>query len=243
MNKMNKEYWENLKVFEKPEDIPGIPVYRGEEEERFFRDTVVPNLIRCGAIPKSMLKEGCWYIGDNRNTDCAKWNGKEFEYKRYKFNSTFTDTCCHFEDDDGYAFFIPFKEIAPKRLYTDREQSDTLEKAGLKGETSDLVYPEKTDGGHYDIPSMREGMEGRNDIPCWSAGALLEIIPEKIKAVNVKHDYEWEFSFDKLKDKYVVSYTNPVLDFYEETPVYEAYGDLMEVLVKTVKYLLENKRI
>ena len=109
--KLNKEYWENLKVFENEHDIPDIPVYRDGEEQQFFQDVVVPNLIRCGAIPKDQLEVGAWYLGDTRNTDKAKWNGKEFEYERYKLGSTFTDTCNHFQDDNGYAFFIPIKKL------------------------------------------------------------------------------------------------------------------------------------
>lgn len=101
-----KEYWESLKPFENQNDIPDIP----KCEETFYKEVVVPNLIRCGAIPKKDLEVGAWYIGDTRNTDRARWTGTEFEYVRCKWGSTFMDTVNHFEDDNGYALFVPIKK-------------------------------------------------------------------------------------------------------------------------------------
>jgi hypothetical protein len=101
-----KEYWEGLKPFENQNDIPDIP----RCEETFYKEVVVPNLIRCGAIPKKDLEVGAWYIGDTRNTDRARWTGTEFEYVRCKWGSTFMDTVNHFEDDNGYALFVPIKK-------------------------------------------------------------------------------------------------------------------------------------
>lgn len=109
--KLNKEFWENLKVFENEDDIPDIPRFDEDEEQQFYRNVVIPNLIRCGAIPKSKLEEGACYIGDTRNTDMAMWNGRQFEYRRNKMGMSFTDTVNHFEDDDGYALFVPLKKI------------------------------------------------------------------------------------------------------------------------------------
>lgn len=104
-----KEIFENLKPFETEDDIPNIPVVDGEPE--FYKEVVVKNLIRCGAIPKSELEIGAWYIGDTRNTDKAMWNGKEFAYERCKWNMWFKDEVNHFEDDNGYALFVPLKKI------------------------------------------------------------------------------------------------------------------------------------
>lgn len=133
-----------------------------------------------------------------------------------------------------------------KGFYTSKEQSRTLESLGLKWETCDLVYPEKACGGYYDIPSQKESIDTDNpswSIPCWSAGALMEVLPEKVKAVNMKHDYEWEFTFEKMKDRYLLCYSNPVLDFYEDGNPFHTEGGLMDVLFEAVKFLLENKLI
>ena len=72
---------------------------------------VVPNFIRCGAIPKDRLVKGKTYFGGCRNSSTATWNGNEFEYERYKFGSSFNETINHFEDDDGYDLFVPIREI------------------------------------------------------------------------------------------------------------------------------------
>ena len=108
--RFKKEYWESLKPFENEDDIPDIPICRTDEDRIFYKDVIVPNLIRCGAIAKKDLEVDAWYTGDTRNANRAKWNGKEFEYIRYKFGYTFTDTVNHFEDDDDCALFVPLKK-------------------------------------------------------------------------------------------------------------------------------------
>ena len=66
-------------------------------------------IISENGIPKKDLIIGQVYIGKCRNTDEAIWNGKQFEYERYKFGIKYTETINHFEDDDGYDLFIPLK--------------------------------------------------------------------------------------------------------------------------------------
>ena len=95
----------NLVPFRTPDDIPSIPRVCNQ----VYNEIIVPNLIRCGAIPKKDLIVGQTYIGDCRNSNEATWNGKVFEYIRYKFGTTFTDEINHFEDDDGYDLFVPIR--------------------------------------------------------------------------------------------------------------------------------------
>ena len=98
--------FERIRRFETPDDIPDIPVVPVED----YRNIIVPNLIRCGAIPKRKLRVGVTYIGSCRNADEAVWNGRKFEYRRYKFGEWYDDTINHFEDDDGYDVFVPIIE-------------------------------------------------------------------------------------------------------------------------------------
>lgn len=100
------EHFENLEPLTKDSYFPSLPKCDKEIWDKY----VIPNLIRCGAIPKSQLKVGQWYYGDCRNSGIAMWNGKQFEYERTKFNFKFTDYINHFEDDDGYDLFIPIEE-------------------------------------------------------------------------------------------------------------------------------------
>ena len=110
-SKTDKSFWENLEPFKDRWDIPDLPVMETPEETEFYNEVIVPNLIRCGAIPKKDLEVGAEYFGDTRNTDTARWDGEVFEYVRHKMGCTFTDTINHFEDDNGYAMFVPLKKI------------------------------------------------------------------------------------------------------------------------------------
>lgn len=101
-----KQYWENeLPKFKEPNDVPELPQVDAEEWKEFY----VPKLIEAGAIPKKDLIVGQIYIGDHRRTSCAKWTGKQFVYRRDKFGMVYEDYCNHFEDDDGYALFVPLR--------------------------------------------------------------------------------------------------------------------------------------
>lgn len=102
-----KQFWENeLPKVNSPEDVPELP----KVSETEWREFYVPKLIQAGAIAKENLVVGKIYIGDHRRTNCAKWTGKEFVYRRYKFGMVYDDYCNHFEDDDGFALFVPIRE-------------------------------------------------------------------------------------------------------------------------------------
>lgn len=100
------ERFKTMKPFNTENDIPEVPNIDLKNYNKF----IIPNLIRCGAIPKKDLIVGKTYIGSCRNSSEAVWNGKTFEYKRYKFGMTFDDEINHFEDNDGYDLFVPLKE-------------------------------------------------------------------------------------------------------------------------------------
>jgi len=94
--------------FEKVDDIPEFPGYESEKEYKELIDLY----IKAGAIPMSELKPGGWYIGQCRNTTIAQWWPRSgFNYIRYKLGDKYVDTINHFEDDDGYDLFVPFKLI------------------------------------------------------------------------------------------------------------------------------------
>lgn len=99
------EFWKNFnKELKNPEDVPNLP--KGD----IYLKYTIPALIRCGAIPKNKLKINHFYYGEWRRGNFAKWDGEKFHVWRYKWE-WFLDTCNHFEDDDGYALFVPIKEI------------------------------------------------------------------------------------------------------------------------------------
>lgn len=101
------EFFENLEPFNTIDDIPDIPIV----EKEIYNDYIVPNLIRCGAIPKEKLIVGKCYEGSCRNASNAVWNGEKFTYRRTKFGYTYDEDINHFQDDDGFDLFVPLKEV------------------------------------------------------------------------------------------------------------------------------------
>ena len=115
-----REHWENLQPFEKVQDIPELPHAEDPEEWKNF---YVKKLIQCGAIPKEDLEDGCYYLGEHRRATVAQWNAKEnkFTYNRYKFGNVFLDECNHFEDDDGFALFVPIRKATKEQFERNAE--------------------------------------------------------------------------------------------------------------------------
>lgn len=101
------EYWDNMEPFKNSDDVPSIPLVSDE----LYKEHIIPNIIRCGGIPKSELVKGATYEGNCRNASQAVWNGKRFEYVRYKFGVEFVEKINHFEDDNGYDVFVPLKKL------------------------------------------------------------------------------------------------------------------------------------
>lgn len=114
------KYWNSLKKFEKVSDIPALP---GGIDEKTWKEFYCTKLIEAGAIQKKDLIDGKFYLGDHRRAVIAKWNSNknEFEYNRIKFSSVFVDTCNHFEDDNGYALFVPIKEVTEEQFKNNKE--------------------------------------------------------------------------------------------------------------------------
>ena len=113
-----KEHWKNLNKFENEEQVPDLPVADKEEWTNFY----IPRLIECGAIPKKDLVHGRYYIGSHRRASVARWDAdkEKFIYWRYKFGF-YIDDCNHFEDDNGFALFVPIRE-------TNKEEFDKTSK-------------------------------------------------------------------------------------------------------------------
>ena len=97
-----------LNKVNKLDDIPEFPKYNSTEEYQ----QLIEEYLKAGAIAKEDLISGAWYLGQSRSTNIAQWfpfGG--FYYIRHKFGGTFVDSLNHFEDDNGYDLFIPFKLI------------------------------------------------------------------------------------------------------------------------------------
>ena len=106
LNNIIKQF-ETMEKFHDVDYIPSIPIV----DQDTYNDIIIPNLIRCGAIPKKDLIIGKTYLGECRNADRAVWNGEVFIYQRTKFGYTYPEKINHFEDDNGFDLFVPIKII------------------------------------------------------------------------------------------------------------------------------------
>ena len=104
--KMMIDHLQTMKLFT-DDYIPEPPITTPELYQKY----VIPNFIRCGAIPKDKLVVGKTYFGSCRNADKAIWLGDKFEYTRHKFGASYQEKINHFEDDDGFDLFVPIREI------------------------------------------------------------------------------------------------------------------------------------
>ena len=100
------DHLQTMKLFT-DDYIPEPPITTPELYQKY----VIPNFIRCGAIPKDKLVVGKTYFGSCRNADKAIWLGDKFEYTRNKFGASYQEKINHFEDDDGFDLFVPIREI------------------------------------------------------------------------------------------------------------------------------------
>lgn len=98
-----------MKKFKTLKDIPEFPNYHSQEE---FQQ-LIKEYIEAGAIPKDKLISGGWYIGQSRNCSIGQWFSKpgKFYFIKYKMGGKYVDDIPHFQDDNGFDVFVPFKLI------------------------------------------------------------------------------------------------------------------------------------
>lgn len=99
--------FDNLTNFEYPENIPYIPNVNNE----FYYNNILPNLLRCGAIPKNHLVKNTMYRGSSKYATEALWKGEYFIYLYEKWGSKQIKKVNHFENYNGNDIFIPIEEI------------------------------------------------------------------------------------------------------------------------------------
>lgn len=120
--------------------------------------------------------------------------------------------------------------------YTTIEQSKKLLELGLKPDTADMYWMDwKRDTNSITIPNIK-GVIDEKDLPCWSVGALFELLPIAIWNEDTEDSFYLFFTKDN-DTEYSISYNNDYENPFVET------GELLNVLVKTIEWLLINKYI
>lgn len=127
--------------------------------------------------------------------------------------------------------------------YTSIEQSKHLIELGLNPNTADMYYfvadsLEKQETNY----AIRCGTPiVKTDIPCWSLGALLEVMP---KSITDEYDSKGWLGMCALYDpswRWIVYYTNDDID---SPALHEEQGKtLLEATYNMVCWLLENDYI
>lgn len=122
--------------------------------------------------------------------------------------------------------------------YTSLEQSKTLMYLGLDEKTADLTITSNSITSYIHIKGLKRG---NKEYPCWSAEALLEILPDEVY-IEEEDDTAY-LAISKENCTYIVSYDSK-LRLDEELVFIESMGeDLADVLFKIIEWLLTNKLI
>jgi hypothetical protein len=106
-----KQRWENLKPVDIQDgNVPELP--------RNLTQYHIDRLLDCGVIRKKDLKDGLWYYGDYRNAKLGQWDirKEKFRHLRYKWGHFQWDECNHFQDDNGFALFVPIRLATPEEI-------------------------------------------------------------------------------------------------------------------------------
>lgn len=124
--------------------------------------------------------------------------------------------------------------------YTTLEQSKALVHLGLDEKTADMYYQQTEDA--VDCWEVHIGkMDAQNEfpqIPCWSAEALLDILPKHTCTEDGK-DYSLVIEKTDNDIAYFIGYHDVEMLNYEY--VIEETGELITVLCEIIKWLLTNK--
>lgn len=123
--------------------------------------------------------------------------------------------------------------------WTTIEEAKRLVEAGLDPNTADMSYNfvvcKVRDGNAVEdwllMPSPIDDRQPYEQLPCWSLGALIELMPKKIRA-----NYLYAINiFTTYRNKYCVSYHSIYYNIYAESE-----STLIESVVKCVIWLIQN---
>ena len=133
--------------------------------------------------------------------------------------------------------------------YTTIEQSKKLVELGLSPDTADMFYSRRPTGkSEYSVfpdfkPEGRLEVFTKVDLPCWSLGALIELMPKIISVpVDERSAYfyslEWQFANDNSLRYIATNRGKCLIDIYSD---HDTRGkSLIETAFEMVCWLLEN---
>lgn len=125
--------------------------------------------------------------------------------------------------------------------YTSIEQSKKLLELGLSPESADMYYFKFADGtiAVDESPYIGEPYVNGQELgyPCWSVGALLELMPWSMEEIK---NHKIDLVYGKFAEGWYISY----FDWTGLHHGHKVYGDSqIDVCYKMICWLLENKHI
>jgi hypothetical protein len=140
--------------------------------------------------------------------------------------------------------------------YTSIEQSKKLVELGLNPDTADMYYfCDPTPAGNVMHPTLiivekhlhsRLPEYDKGDIPCWSLGALLELMPKVISVPVDKrsayfYNLEWQFANDNSLRYITTNRDKCLVDIYSNHDI--GSKPLIKTAFEMICWLLENNYI
>lgn len=111
------------------------------------------------------------------------------------------------------------------QICTTKEQSERLQKLGIKRNTADMFYP--TDSSFPEVCDNGDCMQV--DYPAWSLGALIKLLPEYIDT--------YELSRIEIRHEEIVYLNGSSL-------LHATYGeDIFENCIRMIEALVKNEFI
>lgn len=120
--------------------------------------------------------------------------------------------------------------------YTSIEQSKALMYLGLDEKTADLTITSNAITPYIHVKGLKRGSK---EYPCWSAEALLELLPDE---VYIKEKEDTACLKIMKVGAYIVSYDSKEKDDIPNF-IHSMGDDLADVLFKVIEWLLINKLI
>jgi len=133
--------------------------------------------------------------------------------------------------------------------YTTIEQSKKLMELGLSPNTADMCYPHfiRHGANTYDeIPEIAEEIDYPYEMPCWSLGALLKLMPKTISVpVDERsacfYNLEWQFANDNSLRYIATNRGECLIDIYSDHDI--GGKSFIETVLEMVVWLIENNYI
>lgn len=132
--------------------------------------------------------------------------------------------------------------------YTNIDQSKKLVELCIDKYTCDLIHRKRDCGDGYIVivPKTNDGLlhnlnyfdERSDDIPCWSVGALIDLLPKRINYNNDdKSDFYLFIDMSSEMPCYCVNDDCYLPDFPNDF----LGGNLIDNIIKAIEWLKENK--